>query len=125
MKRFSPTAAMLLVAALVATSCASAPGASTPSGSQAAAAKPKPGGTIRYGLVRDPIHFDPAVSAGQSRVSLQVASRRLVEYNDRGSSSALARRAGSPPTPRHTSSSFEGVTFHDGSAFDAEDVIAT
>ena len=73
MKRLSPSIAMLLVAAMIATSCASAPGASTPSG-QAAADKPKSGGTIRYGLVRDPIHFDPHVSAGQSSVSLQGSS---------------------------------------------------
>ena len=127
MKRFLPTAAMLLVVALVATSCASAPGATTPSGSQAAAAKPKPGGTIRYGLVRDPIHFDPAVSAGQSSVSLQGSVYDgLVEYNDQGKLiGALAESWETPDPTTYVFKLRKGVTFHDGSTFDAEDVIAT
>ena len=125
MKRFSPAIAALVVVAIVAASCASGPGASAPTGQ--AADKPKPGGTIRYGLVRDPIHFDPHVSSGQSSVSLQGSVYDgLVEYNDQGKlTGALAESWETPDPTTYVFKLRKGVTFHDGSAFDADDVLAT
>src|SRR2546428_358119 len=98
MKRFSPAAALLVVLAIIGTSCAPGPSASAPTGSSEA--KPKPGGTIRYGLVRDPIHFDPHVSAGQSSVSLQGSVYDgLVEYNDQGKLTGALAESWETPDP--------------------------
>lgn len=127
MKRYTRMAALLLVIAVVAMSCAS-PG---PSGSAPAPgqpdAKPKAGGTIRYGLVRDPIHFDPHVSAGQSSMSLQGSVYDgLVEYNDQGKlTGALAESWETPDPTTFVFKLRKGVVFHDGSTFDAEDVLAS
>jgi peptide/nickel transport system substrate-binding protein len=127
MKRFLPAAALLVVVAVVMTSCASAPSAVTPAPGQSAVAQPKSGGTIRYGLVRDPIHFDPHVSAGQSSVSLQGSVYDgLVEYNDQGKlTGALAESWEQPDPTTYIFKLRKNVVFHDGSTFDAQDVLAT
>src|SRR5918995_1346825 len=92
-------AAALLVVAAVAMSCAATPSATTAPSAQAEA-KPKPGGTIRYGLVRDPIHFDPHVSSGQSSVSLQGSVYDgLVEYNEQGKLTGALAESWEQPDP--------------------------
>jgi ABC-type transport system substrate-binding protein len=125
MKRIRSAVALLVVAA-VAMSCAGTPSATTaPSGS--AEVKAKSGGTIRYGLVRDPIHFDPHVSSGQSSVSLQGSVYDgLIEYDAQGKLiGALAESWETPDATTYVFKLRKNVVFHDGSAFDAQDVLAT
>jgi peptide/nickel transport system substrate-binding protein len=122
---YSRAAAFLVVLAVIAASCAQAPTGAPATGQPEA--KPKAGGSIKYGLVRDPIHFDPHVSAGQSSMSLQGSVYDgLVEYNDQGKlTGALAESWETPDPTTFVFKLRKGVIFHDGSAFDAEDVLAS
>jgi ABC-type transport system substrate-binding protein len=87
-----------------------------------------PGGTLVFGLLRDPIAFDPHIAYGASSSSLQGnIYDTLVEYDVDGNLvGALAETwEVSDDGLEYVMSLRQGVTFHDGATFEAEDVVAT
>ena len=87
-----------------------------------------PGGTLVFGLLRDPIAFDPHIAYGASSSSLQGnVYDTLVEYDvDSALIGALAESwEVSDDGLEYVMSLRQGVTFHDGATFEAEDVVAT
>ncbi len=85
------------------------------------------GGTLVFGLLRDPIAFDPHIAYGASSSSLQGnIYDTLVEYDvDSVLIGALAESwEVSDDGLEYVLSLREGVIFHDGATFEAEDVIA-
>lgn len=85
------------------------------------------GGTLRYGLVRDPIAFDPHVNYGASSSSLQGnVYDSLVRYDPDGKIVPALAASWSQPQPAiYVFRLQRNVTFHDGSAFTAADVAFT
>ncbi len=85
------------------------------------------GGTLRYGLVRDPIAFDPHINYGASSSSLQGnVYDSLVRYDPDGKlAPALAVSWTQPQPAVYMFRLRRGVTFHDGSPFAAADVAFT
>jgi len=86
------------------------------------------GGTLTFGLLRDPIAFDPHIAYGASSSSLQGnVYDTLVEYDvDSALIGALAESwEVSDDGLEYVMSLRQGVTFHDGATFEAEDVVAT
>ncbi len=86
------------------------------------------GGTLVFGLLRDPIAFDPHIAYGASSSSLQGnVYDTLVEYdNDSALIGALAESwEVSDDGLEYVMTLRQGVTFHDGATFEAEDVVAT
>ncbi len=86
------------------------------------------GGTLIFGLLRDPIAFDPHIAYGASSSSLQGnIYDTLVEYDVDGNLvGALAESwEVSDDGLEYVMSLRQGVTFHDGATFEAEDVVAT
>lgn len=81
-----------------------------------------------FGLLRDPIAFDPHINYGASSSSLQGnVYDTLVEYAVDGSlTGALAEGwEASSDGLEYTFTLRQGVTYHDGATFESEDVIAT
>ena len=93
----------------------------------AAPVQAKYGGSLRYALLRDPIGFDPHLDYGASSSYLQGnVYDTLVEYDERGRfRGALAESWEQPDNKTYVFKLRQGVTFHDGSTFDAQDVVAT
>jgi len=91
------------------------------------AACPTTGGTLRYGLVRDPIGFDPHIDYGASSSSMQGnLYDGLVQYNPNAEIAPdLAVSWTQPSASTYVFTLRRGVTFHDGSPFTAADVVAT
>jgi len=85
------------------------------------------GGTLRYGLVRDPTTFDPHINDGVTSSSIQGnVYDGLVEFGPDGEVAPALAESWMQPTPstyvfrlRHN------VTFHDGTPFTAADVLYT
>jgi peptide/nickel transport system substrate-binding protein/glutathione transport system substrate-binding protein len=129
MNRIVRSISIAVVFGLAVASCqAGGPSTSTSSpGSSQAAASPKSGGTLRYALAREPIHFDPHVSSGQTSVSLQGSVYDgLVEYNEKGEFvGALAQSWDHPDPLTYVFHLRQGVQFQDGKPFTSDDVIAT
>ncbi len=90
-------------------------------------AEPKYGGTLRYGLHRDPIGFDPHVSQGMSNHGLLGnIYDTLIEYDENGEfRGALAEEWEIIDGATYIFHLRQGVEFQDGKPFSAEDVIAT
>lgn len=85
------------------------------------------GGTLKWGLLRDPIAFDPHINYGASSSSLQGnVYNTLLEYAQDGTlTGSLAESwEATDDGLEYVLTLREGVVFHDGAAFDAEDVIA-
>ena len=94
---------------------------------QAAGGAGKPGGTLLFGLLRDPIAFDPHINYGASSSSLQGnVYSTLIEYDAQGSLvGALAERwEVSSDGLQYVFTLRQGVTFHNGNPFNAADVVA-
>ena len=131
MGRFTRVFSAIAIAGVIATSCSGGPAVSSPTpaasgASQAPSAAPKTGGTIKYALAREPIHFDPHVSSGQTSVSLQgTVYDGLVEYDEKGQfRGALAESWDHPDALTYVFHLRQGVKFHDGASFSSADVIA-
>lgn len=87
----------------------------------------KPGGTLLYGLLRDPIGFDPHIAYGASSSSLQGnVYDTLVTYDvDSTLTGSLAESWEiSDDALTYTLNLRQGVTFHDGADFTSADVVA-
>lgn len=96
----------------------------------AAATRPpgQPGGTLKFGLLRDPIAFDPHINYGASSSSLQGnVYNGLMAYDTAGNiSPSLAEKWEiSQDAITYTFKLRQGVTFHNGNPFKADDVVAT
>ena len=106
---------------------ASTAGASTPKAA-ATVVEGTPGGTLNFGLLRDPIAFDPHIAYGASSASLQGnVYDTLVTYDQQGNivpslASAWEIQNSSKTYVFHLQS---GVTFHDGTPMTADDVVYT
>lgn len=86
-----------------------------------------PGGKLTFGLLRDPIGFDPHIAYGASSSSLQGnVYDLLVEYDlDGNLAGSLAEQWEiSDDGLEYILNLRQGVTFHNGSEFTADDVIA-
>lgn len=124
--------ALFAIASVVVVSCAAPPAtgpssaAPTQAAGPAAAGTPKSGGTIKFAVAREPIHFDPHVSSGATSVSLQGSVYDgLLEYNEKGEFvGALAESWDHPDALTYIFRLRKGVTFHDGKPFGSDDVIA-
>ncbi|HUZ00969.1 MAG TPA: ABC transporter substrate-binding protein [Thermomicrobiaceae bacterium] len=111
------------------TTSTSAPpgGVATPGAAQTVPAG-TPGGTLNFGLLRDPIAFDPHIAYGASSASLQGnVYDTLVTYDQQGNivpslASSWEIQNSSKTYVFHLQS---GVTFHDGTALTADDVVYT
>lgn len=93
-----------------------------------ASSEPQSGGTMQYGLLRDPVGLDPHIDYSRSSSYLQGnIYDTLVEHNQDGEiAGALAEEFEvSEDAREYTFTLRSGVTFHDGSDFNSEDVIAT
>ncbi|MBI4277717.1 MAG: hypothetical protein HY660_04620 [Armatimonadetes bacterium] len=101
-------------------------GAAWPAAGQPAAADPcgVRGGTVRFAIHRDPIGFDPHVNYGATSSSLQGnVYDSLVQYDAGARIAPALAEAWTTPDPRtYVFKLREGVTFHDGSPFTAQDV---
>ncbi len=91
-------------------------------------AEGQPGGTLNFGLLRDPIAFDPHIAYGASSSSLQGnIYDSLVRYDIKGT--IVPKLAKSWEVQENgTVYNFvlqQGVTFHDGTPFTAADVVYT
>jgi peptide/nickel transport system substrate-binding protein len=112
-----------------ATATPAAAGEPTPTGATTTepVGEGRPGGTLLYGLLRDPIGFDPHIAYGASSSSLQGnVYDTLINYDvDESLIGALAEQweiSGDALT--YTLNLRQGVTFHDGADFTAADVVA-
>jgi ABC-type transport system substrate-binding protein len=86
-----------------------------------------PGGELRWGLLRDPIAFDPHINYGASSSSLQGnIYDTLIEYAPDGTlTGALAESwEVSDDGLEYVLTLRQGVVYQDGATFDAEDVVA-
>lgn len=114
--------------AATATTGGSAPDATaTTGGGEQPVLEGKPGGTLKWGLLRDPIAFDPHINYGASSSSLQGnIYDTLIEYDREGNlTGALAESwEASDDGLEYVLTLRQGVVFQDGAAFDAEDVVA-
>lgn len=95
---------------------------STPS-----AVEPRHGGTLQFGVPRDAISLDPHITQGSTSGSIQGnIYDTLVEYDEQGGfRGALAERWEVPDNTTYIFHLRQGVSFHNGAAFGARDVIAT
>ncbi|MEZ4522432.1 MAG: ABC transporter substrate-binding protein [Thermomicrobiales bacterium] len=85
------------------------------------------GGTLNFGLLRDAIGFDPHIAYGASSSSLQGnVYDTVITYDLEGNlAGGLAETwEVSDDGLEYTLSMRQGVTFHEGQAFSAEDVVA-
>jgi ABC-type transport system substrate-binding protein len=101
-------------------------GEATAAATQPPAGEGKPGGTLIHGLLRDPIGFDPHINYGASSSSLQSnVYNGLVEYDlDGGIIGALAESFEVSEDGLELIFKLrQGVKFHQGQDFTAEDVI--
>lgn len=130
MPRFHPLAAAVLAAALAA-SCTSTPKPasqdSRPSALDSASAEtPRYGGTLIFGKGRDATRLDPAdTTDGESSIVTENLFDKLIHFQE--DSTALEPGLAtsweiSDDGLRYTFHLREGVTFHDGTPFDAEAV---
>ena len=96
--------------------------------SDRASGEPQSGGTLNYGLLRDPVGIDPHIDYSRSNSYLQGnIYDTLVEYTQEGEIvGALAEEFEVSEDGReYTFRLREDLTFQDGSEFSAEDVVAT
>ena len=91
------------------------------------AACPAVGGTLRYGLVRDPIGLDPHIDYGASNSSMQGnLYDGLVQYDRNGQVAPDLALSWTQPAPStYVFKLRQGVVFHDGTPLTAADVVAT
>lgn len=87
----------------------------------------KYGGSLRFGMTRDPTTYDPNRRGGITHSSFQGnIFDTLVEYDLKGDFvGALAESWEQPDEKTYIFKLRKGVKFHDGSDFDIQDVIAT
>jgi ABC-type transport system substrate-binding protein len=86
------------------------------------------GGVLKFGLLRDPIAFDPHINYGASSASLQGnIYNGLVDYDTAGNiQPSLAEKYEiSSDATTYTLKIRQGVTFHNGNPLKADDVVAT
>lgn len=97
------------------------------SGAGVGAQEPVPGGTLRYGAVRDMSVFDPHASGGISNAwMIGNIYDKLVTFDPEGNfTGELASSIEQVDDLTYRFELHEGVTFHNGEPFTAEDVIAT
>jgi ABC-type transport system substrate-binding protein len=83
------------------------------------------GGTLRFGLYRDPTGLDPHLNFGATSSSLQGnVYDTLVSYDARGSITPGLAESWSQPQPTvYLFKLRRNVTFHDGTPFTAQDVL--
>src|ERR671937_433607 len=92
---------------------------------------PKPGGTLRYGVNNAPAQFDLHQSGTVANISAQAPMYdNLIRRDPRDSGQTIipdlaSRWEVSPDGKSYTFFLRQGVKFHDGAAFTAEDVKAT
>lgn len=92
----------------------------------AAAGEGTRGGTLIFGLLRDPIGFDPHINYGASSSSLQGnVYNALMEYDQEGNLIGSLAEAYeiSDDGLEYVFTLRQGVTFHNGNSFTAEDVV--
>jgi peptide/nickel transport system substrate-binding protein len=98
---------------------------------QAPEPNPKYGGTLRYGVLSAPAHFDIHQSGTVSNIAAQGPMYdNLIRHDPRDSGQTIIpdlahRWEISPDGKTYTFFLRQGVTFHDGADFTAEDVNAT
>src|SRR5919205_3174105 len=98
---------------------------------QAPEPRPKYGGTLRYGVLSAPAHFDIHQSGTVSNMAAQGPMYdNLIRHDPRDSGQTIIpdlahRWEISPDGQTYTFFLRQGVTFHDGADFTAEDVKAT
>ena len=90
-----------------------------------AAACPVQGGTLKFGLYRDPTGLDPHLNFGATSSSLQGnVYNTLVGYDARGNIAPRLAESWAQPQPTiYIFKLRQNVTFHDGSPFTAADVL--
>ncbi|HET9013999.1 MAG TPA: ABC transporter substrate-binding protein, partial [Thermomicrobiaceae bacterium] len=87
-----------------------------------------PGGTLNFGLLRDPIAFDPHIAYGASSASLQGnIYDTLIQYDQQGQlvPSLAASWEIQNSAKTYVFQLQNGVTFHDGTPMTADDVVYT
>ena len=102
--------------------------AATTAATSAPAAAGQPGGTLNFGLLRDPIAFDPHIAYGASSASLQGNMYdTLVTYDSTGNivPSLATSWDIQPDGTVYTFKLQQGVNFHDGTPLTASDVVFT
>lgn len=90
-------------------------------------AEPQSGGTLRFGILRDPEGFDPHINYGTTSTAVQGnIYDTLIEYDETGEfRGALATDWEMEGDQTYIFHLREGVEFHDGTPFTSEDVIAS
>jgi peptide/nickel transport system substrate-binding protein/glutathione transport system substrate-binding protein len=106
-----------LLALALAAAVALGPGA-------ALAAGPKPGGTLKLALLRDPTGWDPHINYGATTYSFQAnVYEGLLRYSPKGAlEGALASRWETPGPTTYVLHLRRNVRFHSGNPFTADDV---
>jgi len=94
-------------------------------GASSPASCPAKGGTLRFGLYRDPTGLDPHLNYGATSSSLQGnVYDNLVTYNAHGNIAPSLAESWSQPQPTvYVFKLRRNVTFHDGTPFGAADVL--
>lgn len=103
------------------------PVAGTPVAAQARA-QGQPGGILKFGLLRDPIAFDPHINYGASSSSLQGnVYNGLAGYDTAGNVAPMLAEKWeiTPDGVTYTFMIRQGVTFHNGNPLTADDAVAT
>lgn len=89
-----------------------------------AATAPKPGGVLKFALLRDPTGWDPHINYGATTYSFQNnIYEQLIRYSTKGTlEPGLAVRWENPDPTTYVFHLRKGVKFHSGNPFTAEDV---
>jgi peptide/nickel transport system substrate-binding protein len=125
------TAAGLIIAVhLPATPLRAGPGDTSEFQLKASEPNPKPGGTLRYGILSAPAHFDVHQSGTVSNMAAQGPMYdNLIRRDPRDGQTIIPDLAYkwdiAPDSKTYTFYLRPGVKFHDGAEFTAEDVQAT
>lgn len=90
----------------------------------AGAGTPKAGGTLKYGMLRDPVGWEPHINQGWTTYTfLNSIYETLVRYSLKGDlEPGLAERWENPTPTIYVLHLRKGVKFHSGNPFTAEDV---
>src|SRR5215472_4144038 len=112
-----------IVAGLLVIICLWLPAAAR--GAPATATCATKGGTLKFGLYRDPTGLDPHLNYGATSSSLQGnVYDNLVTYDARGNIAPSLAESWSQPQPTvYVFGLRRNVTFHDGTPFSAADVL--
>ena len=90
----------------------------------AGAGTPKPGGSLKYGMLRDPVGWEPHINQGWTTYTfLNSIYETLVRYSLKGDlEPGLAERWENPTPTTYVLHLRKGVKFHSGNPLTAEDV---